>query len=228
MTVAPERRPRAFESVEDVAQALREAGHRVSVPARLVIEALFAAEGPVSAERLAEGLGSRAPALELTSVYRNLERLEQLGVVSHVHVGHGAGLYALARGRDREYLVCERCGRVTGVDPAALDVVREQLRLAFGHHARFRHFPIHGHCADCARAVAAGEAEDHMHEHHHGHPHPHEHEHGDLAHAHPHTSHDHDHTEHEHEHSHGDRVHSHPHVHEAGLEHEHGHGHGHG
>jgi Fur family transcriptional regulator, ferric uptake regulator len=234
MTVAPERRPRAFDSVEDVVNALRETGHRVSTPARLVIEGLFAADGPVSAERLAEGAATGGPALELTSVYRNLERLESLGVVSHVHVGHGAGLYALARGSDREYLVCERCGRVTGVEPAALDEVRETVRRVFGYHARFRHFPIHGHCAECARALEKAGAgapprairkEHDMAEHEHDHPHTHEHSHGGETHRHPHSSHDHDHTEHEHEHSHGDQVHAHPHVHEAGLEHDHEHDH---
>ncbi len=155
MTVAPERRPRSFDSIDEVAEALRGAGHRLTTPARLVIDGLFAAEGPISAERLAERAGSGGAALELTSVYRNLERLERLGVVSHVHVGHGAGLYALARGRgrDREYLVCERCGRVTEVDPEALDGVREELRRSFGYEVRFRHFPIHGFCDTCAQAA---------------------------------------------------------------------------
>jgi Fur family ferric uptake transcriptional regulator len=152
MTVAPERRPLVFERVEHVTDALRGAGHRVTAPARLVIEALFAADGPVSADQIAGGLDGRRPALELTSVYRNLERLEQIGAVSHVHAGHGPGLYALARSRDREYLVCDRCGRVTSVDPEALDALRDSLKEAFGHHARFSHFPIHGLCAGCARA----------------------------------------------------------------------------
>jgi Fur family ferric uptake transcriptional regulator len=152
MTVAPERRPLVFERLEHVTDALRRAGHRVTGPARRVIEALFAADGPVSAEQIAAGLDGRQSALELTSVYRNLERLEQIGAVSHVHAGHGPGLYALAGTRDREYLVCDRCGRVTSVDPEALDPLRDSLRGAFGHHARFSHFPIHGLCAGCARA----------------------------------------------------------------------------
>jgi Fur family ferric uptake transcriptional regulator len=154
MTVAPERRPLVFEHAEQVTDALRRAGHRVTAPARLVIEALFAADGPVSADQIAGGLDGRRSALDLTSVYRNLERLEQIGAVSHVHAGHGPGLYALAGSRDREYLVCDRCGRVTSVDPAALDELRESLRTAFGHHARFSHFPIHGLCGRCARARA--------------------------------------------------------------------------
>ena len=146
MTTAPERRPLAFAGVEEILATLREAGHRVSAPATRVLEALFAADGPVSAEHIV----AAQPGLERTSVYRNLERLEALGVVSHVHVGHGPGLYALVRGADREYLTCDRCGRVTTVDPAALDGVRALLAAEFGHRARFSHFPIHGLCASCA------------------------------------------------------------------------------
>jgi Fur family ferric uptake transcriptional regulator len=158
VTTAPDRRPLAFSSVEEILATLRDAGHRVSQPAALVIDALFAAEGPVSVEHLA----AARPGLERTSVYRNLERLEALGVVSHVHAGHGPGLYALARGADREYLTCDRCGRVTTVDPTALDGVRETLLTGFGYHARFSHFPIHGLCASCAEA---GGTTDHGHEH---------------------------------------------------------------
>ena len=72
-------------------------------------------------------------------------------MVRHVHVGHGPGLYALARGADQEYLCCDRCGRVTDVDPAALDGVRAALIGATSAtDARFSHFPIHGLCASCA------------------------------------------------------------------------------
>jgi Fur family ferric uptake transcriptional regulator len=160
MTIAPRRQAKSFESVADVVDALRDAGHRVSTPARQVLEALFAAEEPCSAEQIAAGV-TEAPALEITSVYRNLERLEQLGVVSHVHFGHGPGLYALARGGDREYLVCDRCGRVRSLSPDALDPVRGMVLDTFGHHARFSHFAIHGHCEPCMRALESeGEGED--------------------------------------------------------------------
>ncbi len=143
MTLAPEREPLEFETMDDVLAALRRSGHRVTMPAKAVLEALFAASGPLAAEQL-------APELEPASVYRNLERLQQLGVVTHVHAGHGPGRYVLARGGAREYLVCERCGRLTAVDPPQLDTVRERVREAFGYEAHFTHFPIHGLCADCA------------------------------------------------------------------------------
>ena len=145
MTVAPKSQPLAFRDIDDVAAALRRSGSRLTTPRRLVLEALFAARGLVSAEQIAA-----ARALDLTSVYRNLERLEELGVIRHVHVGHGPSVYGLIGDGEREYLVCEHCGRVVAVEPEQLDRVRAVIRDDFGHEARFTHFPIHGRCADCA------------------------------------------------------------------------------
>jgi Fur family ferric uptake transcriptional regulator len=139
-----------FTSFDEVAAAVREQGGRLSGPRRAVLELLFAADAPVSAEELARGLTERGDEHDLSSVYRTLEYLEQLGVARHVHIGHGPGLFALVGGGEREYLACERCGRVTAVDPAALDPVRDQIRSTFGYRARFSHFPIIGLCDRCA------------------------------------------------------------------------------
>jgi Fur family ferric uptake transcriptional regulator len=144
----------AFGGIEDVAAAVRARGGRFSTSLRLVLEALFAADGPVSAEYIAGGSDGRGPVLDPTSVYRNLERLEQLGVVRHVHLGHGAGRYALATS-ELEYLACERCDAVIGVDAARLDPLRDEIRAAFGFEAHFGHFPIVGLCARCAAAADA-------------------------------------------------------------------------
>ena len=149
MTVAPKSQPLAFANLEDVAAALRQAGSRLTTPRRLVLEALFAAHGLVTAEQIAAGADTGVP-LDLTSVYRNLEKLEALGVVRHVHVAHGPSVYGLLGEGEREYLVCELCGKVTAVEPEQLDRVRAVIRAEFGHEARFTHFPIHGRCADCA------------------------------------------------------------------------------
>ncbi len=144
MTVAPRSEPLCFASLEEVEAVVRRDGGRLTRPRRQVLEALFAADGLVSAEQIADG------DIELTSVYRNLERLEELGVVRHVHLGHGPGLYGLVGDGEREYLVCEACGEVTVADPAQLDAARAVIRETLGFDARFTHFPIHGLCTRCA------------------------------------------------------------------------------
>jgi Fur family transcriptional regulator, ferric uptake regulator len=144
MTSAPEVEPVAFGDLRGAVNALRERGLRLSTSRRLVLEALFQANGPLSAEQLAEQRG-----LDLASVYRNLETLERFGLARHVHFGHGPGLYVLV-GREREYLFCERCRTARAVEPAELDAVRAQIKRKFGHEARFTHFAIVGTCAQCA------------------------------------------------------------------------------
>ena len=77
-------------------RVLKAEGLRVSAARRLLVEALFAAGGPVTAEQIAAGSGGRVPESDVGSVYRNLELLERVGLVRHAHLGHGPAVYALA------------------------------------------------------------------------------------------------------------------------------------
>jgi Fur family transcriptional regulator, ferric uptake regulator len=136
------------DTLSEAVAALRARGLRLSGARRTVLEALYATDAPLSAEQIADGTGA-LPGSDLASVYRNLETLERLGLVRHVHLGHGAGRYVRA-GREREYLVCERCGANRAVRPEQLDGVRREVAAATGFHARFSHFPIVGLCSECA------------------------------------------------------------------------------
>jgi Fur family ferric uptake transcriptional regulator len=149
MTLSPGIQSVPVDDLDGAVDALRAQGLRVSAARRLVLEVLFAADRPVSAEEIASGIGGRVPRSDLASVYRGLEALEQIGLVRHVHLGHGPGLYALAA-LECEYLACERCGDVRAVAPAELEEVRQVVRETFGFEARFGHFPLLGECAACS------------------------------------------------------------------------------
>jgi Fur family transcriptional regulator, ferric uptake regulator len=152
VTIAPDVPRLEVSSPGEAIAALRASGLRLSTARRLVIEALFAADGPVSAPTLAQTL-----ALDESSVYRNLEVLERHGLIRHVHLGHGPGLYALVGRDDGEYLYCERCGRVTVLDPDQLAPVRDYIKDNFGHIARFTHFAIVGLCEPCQARSSGNE-----------------------------------------------------------------------
>lgn len=137
-------------SLDSALAVLRDRGLRASAARRLLLEALYVTDEPLTAEQIAAGLDGRVPRSDVTSVYRNLERLEEIGLVRHFHLGHGPGLYVRAGAPRREYLLCDACGRVRSLDPAKLDGVRELIRESFGHEARFSHFPIAGLCERCA------------------------------------------------------------------------------
>jgi Fur family transcriptional regulator, ferric uptake regulator len=136
-------------SPQTVLNSLRGAGLRISTARRAVVEALFVADRPVSAEAIAGGLDGRSMPLDLASTYRNLEVLERLGLVRHLHAGHGPGRYVLTRGEQREYLSCESCGELVEAEPGQLDLIRAEIRTRFGYEARFDRFPLTGLCSRC-------------------------------------------------------------------------------
>lgn len=150
MTVAPPAPPVEAADLEAAIAAVRDGGLRVTTARRLLLEALWDAGEPLSAEELVERLESRS---DVGSVYRNLEALERLGLIRHVHLGHGPGLYARIGLGPLEYLLCDSCGAHLAVEPSALDPVREEIRERFGYQARFGHFPIAGLCPRCAGGV---------------------------------------------------------------------------
>jgi Fur family ferric uptake transcriptional regulator len=121
--------------------ALRAEGLRLSTARRLLLQSLFDADRPLSAEELA-GPG------DVASAYRNLEVLEELGLVRHVHLGHGPGRYQPASAR-HEFVVCEGCGAFAAFAPRALDDVRDAVLCATGFRARFTHSPLAGLCPSC-------------------------------------------------------------------------------
>ncbi len=152
----PESPLSAARPVVDLGEALavlRENGGRVSTSRRALLQVLFDADGPVSVEQLA---AKSVPALDVPSTYRTLERLEQVGLVRHVHLGHGPGLYELSSESDREYAWCESCGKAASLSPERLDAARAVIEKSIGYRPRFGHFPLVGLCADCIAAQQHG------------------------------------------------------------------------
>ena len=121
---------------------LRARGLRISETRRQVVDALFAADRPLTAEQLARSAGA-----DVGSVYRNLEALEAAGIARHVHVGHAAGRYVLSSRHAGGYAACERCGKHVALDD--LDGLRAAVRELCGFACDFAHFPLVGACPDC-------------------------------------------------------------------------------
>jgi Fe2+ or Zn2+ uptake regulation protein len=113
-----------------------------------ILEALFATGGHVTAEDLAARVQRRFPTVDVSTVYRTLDVLEELDVVDHVHLAHGPAIYHLADD-DHQHLVCESCGEVQELPAERLRPFLEMLRGEFGFEVPRRHFAIVGLCEAC-------------------------------------------------------------------------------
>lgn len=155
MPESPRSDARPVGDLDEALAVLREGGGRVSTSRKALLQVLLDAESPLSVEQLA---AKSVPTLDVPSTYRTLERLEHVGLVRHVHLGHGPGLYELASSSEREYAWCESCGKAASVTPDRLDEARAVIERSIGYRPRFGHFPLVGLCADCVAAQRHGHA----------------------------------------------------------------------
>ena len=116
---------------------------------RAIVQALLDHDGHPTAEELTSLVHAGHPDVDKSTVYRFLDDLEKLGVVDHVHLGHGAAVYHFAEDA-HQHLVCESCGRVIEVPSEILNALRRTLHTDFGFTLEARHFALPGQCDNCS------------------------------------------------------------------------------
>jgi len=135
-------------TVEDVLALVRERGGRVTSARRLVLEAIFKARAHQTAEEVAAVVQKQAPDIHLSTIYRNLEDLQALGIVVHAHLGHGPSTYHLAA-TAHGHLVCEECGAVIEAPDDLFASLSQSTKSRFGFEIDPHHFAMLGRCQLC-------------------------------------------------------------------------------
>ena len=130
-------------------EILQEKGHRLTLQRMLVIEALHNADRHISAEDIYEELHRRHPYANISTVYRTLELLKELELVTETDFGEGRVRYHVAEKGRHHHLVCHRCGRVIDVEESAMGPLKEGLLDEHGFAADLRHLAIPGRCSEC-------------------------------------------------------------------------------
>lgn len=130
---------------------LRARGYRLTPQRQLVLEALNTL-GHATPDELAAEVRRVASGLNISTVYRTLELLEELGLVRHAHLGHGAPTYHVAWDDEHVHLVCRDCGGIEEVATQVADGLVARLQAERGFAVDVGHFAVFGRCAHCATA----------------------------------------------------------------------------
>ena len=131
--------------------ALVSRGGRRTAARHVILDELVSSGSHFTADELAARVRARIPSVNLSTVYRTLDTLEELGVVDHVHLGHGRAVYHLAD-EDHQHLVCERCEGIEELPLAKLRGFARAIERDFGFEIDRRHFAIVGVCRHCREA----------------------------------------------------------------------------
>jgi Fur family ferric uptake transcriptional regulator len=130
-------------------ETIRASGKRLTVQRRLVLDAVQRARHHVTAEEIARRVRTRHPQIDRSTVYRNLEALEELGLVTHTHLDDRVTRWHRADTHPHGHLVCRVCGTETEIRPAVLEAMARRLRDEHRFEADLAHSAIVGICRQC-------------------------------------------------------------------------------
>ena len=133
---------------ESLPATLRARGYRITPQRQLVLDAVTTLRHGTPDEICAE-VQRTASGVNLSTVDRALELREEIGMVTHTHLGHGAPTYHAATAAEHLHLVCRACGGITETDVELADTLVERLAERHGFQTDVAHFSIYGRCRAC-------------------------------------------------------------------------------
>lgn len=137
-----------------LAEALRARGLRLTAPRQLELEAVYRLRHSTP-DQLHAAVAERAAGVNITTVYRTLELLEELGLVTHAHLSHGSPTYHPVDEHQHAHLVCRHCDTVDQMSPQVLASLADDLRAGRGFQLDIGHVALFGVCARCATGKVA-------------------------------------------------------------------------
>jgi Fur family transcriptional regulator, ferric uptake regulator len=142
-------------SESSLAAVLRSRGLRLTAQRQLVLEAVYEL-GHATPDQVHARVSATAAGVNITTVYRTLELLEELGLVSHAHLSHGAPTFHPVGADQHVHLVCRLCDAVSEVEPEVLAELSRRLRSERGFLIDIGHVALFGVCAGCSGRVGVG------------------------------------------------------------------------
>ena len=134
----------------DMAASLREVGYRLTPQRMMILAAIHQRDGHITAEAIHDTVKEQYPFVDISTVYRTLQLLKKLRLVTETDLGEGVVEYELSERGKHHHLVCRQCGETAALDDSFLKPLADRLLQAHGFRADLGHSAIFGVCARCA------------------------------------------------------------------------------
>jgi len=135
----------------DIVKKLTEQGYRLTPQRIMIISAIESSDGHISAEEIYAQVIAKYPQVNISTVYRTLELLKQLGLVTKTDFGEGRVRYHPVGKGHHHHLVCQDCGAIIDLDETVLAPLKDVLLREYGFSADLRHLAIFGRCVKCRK-----------------------------------------------------------------------------
>lgn len=134
-------------------EALSAEGYRITNARRAVCEVIAASHDQhlTAADIYDRARAQTGTRLDRSTVYRTLEALEDSGLLTHSHLGHGPSVYHLSEDGGHQHLICLQCGRTLTLPGDETRRLVDSVARSTGFVLDASHFALSGLCAACAR-----------------------------------------------------------------------------
>ena len=99
---------------KEILGKLSEQGYRLTPQRMMILSAIENGDGHISAEEIYAQVTAKYPRVNISTVYRTLELLKRLELVTETDLGDGRLRYHPADKGHHHHLVCTECGAVDG------------------------------------------------------------------------------------------------------------------
>jgi Fur family ferric uptake transcriptional regulator len=134
----------------EIVKKLTDKGYRMTPQRLLIVSAIEDSDGHVSAEEIYAQVVAKYPHVNISTVYRTLELLKELGLVTETDFGEGRVRYHPAEKGHHHHLVCTECGAIIDLDESSLSSLKRMLLREYKFNANLKHLAIFGRCHKCS------------------------------------------------------------------------------
>jgi Fur family peroxide stress response transcriptional regulator len=134
---------------DDLRDAFREAGRRLTSQRRLILDVLKESNEHLEVDAVYDIAKQRAPGLSLATVYRTLALLKEMELVEEHRLGEGHSHYEAVQEEPHYHFTCQRCGKVIEFETPLVAEIKRRLCEREGIQVTRAHLHFTGHCRDC-------------------------------------------------------------------------------
>ena len=133
----------------DMSSRLSELGYRLTPQRLMVVQAVEAADSHISAEEIYLQIRAIYPHMNISTVYRTLELLGELGLVTETDMGDGRVRYHSIGKGHHHHLVCQKCGATIDVEESTLSPLWDEIGQRYHFEVDMKHLALFGLCSKC-------------------------------------------------------------------------------
>lgn len=139
--------------METLKDKLKEKGYKLTPQRRATLDTIIENKGKhLSTEEIYDLVKDKCPEIGLATVYRTLQLLDELELISKINLDDGCSRYELNTQEDdhqHHHLICVKCGDIIEVEVDLMEALEEEIEKNYDFNIMDHKVKFFGHCSKC-------------------------------------------------------------------------------